>query len=177
MAAELSISHNVVSQTSNLGQIYEKKEEEIQNLIKNFKHDLSSNGIAIFHKEKLLSIDIFNRTDICEEYFPRLLNGAAIEHIPLRNAEKEEKGNKTTEEKDVRAKLNELLSQIEQFSFKEHHAAAEGKEKRYNDKFVNVTELKFEEHLIHLNEFEGRESNFKKRHPFSNSESRFLRID
>jgi len=138
-------SQKVFSKTSNLSDVYEQKRDDINEFINKFKHSSESNGIAVFIKSKLLSIDIFNRTDIFEEYFQKLLKGSAVEAFYLNEPDT------TFEQKDAENKTLNFFNKINEVEFEIYPGVGVGEEKRFNLNELNGLELVYESKMIHLN--------------------------
>lgn len=80
---QYSVTFSVNSLTSNLSDIFTNKAEDFDKSTSAFKIDGSSNGIALFVRKQLLSIDAFNRRDIYSQYFTKILKSAAFETFQL----------------------------------------------------------------------------------------------
>lgn len=78
-----SFKFKVNSKSANLSDVYAEKNKDFIAFLESFKHVPSANGLAVFVKNNLLSLDIFNRTDIYAEYFPKILKGCALEVFGL----------------------------------------------------------------------------------------------
>ncbi len=137
-------SFNVNSKTSNLSDIYNEKQKSFDDLAERFTSDPMANGVAIFTRKKLLSIDIFNRKDLHTSYFPKLLKGAAFEAINLKSSD--EKPSKD----EAYFKTISLLDKIDSLEFIIHKGVGVGDEKRYQSDLVSGFELNYEKNLIHL---------------------------
>lgn len=132
------------SNTQNLEEILEKNQEKFDSYIDKIPLNKEANGIAIFSDNYPISIDIFNRVDIYQEYFSKKLINAAIESSNLKNGE-----NNLTEA-EAKFRLLDLFDQLEKQEFTIHDGVGIGQEKRYtSDDFV-ATELNYENHLVHF---------------------------
>lgn len=136
--------HNSISTTMDFTKVYEDKEKDFNDFIKQFSVNNESNGVAIFVDNSPLGIDIFNRTDIYQEYFPKRLKGIALEVFNLKEKEN------TMTETEANYKTLSLFDELEKLQYTEHDGVGIGREKRYdNDKLVAL-ELKYLKHLIHF---------------------------
>jgi hypothetical protein len=100
--------------------------------------------MAIFIDSRLMSIDVFGRTDIFEEYFPKLLKGAALETFELKGSENKLK------DAEASYKAQSFLDQFEEIPFEEHKGAGVGVEKRFSSQEMTGFELNYNNNLIHL---------------------------
>lgn len=131
------------SPTSNLSDVYEQKKNDFDNFVKNFQKDENANGIAVFVKDSLLSLDIFNRNDIYAEYFPRILKSSAMEAFIIKKQSK-------ISEAEAKYKTLSFLDQFEHLAFDEHPGVGVGIEKRFNAEDITGFELVYNSHMIHL---------------------------
>lgn len=133
----------VHSDTESLTDVYEGKKDLLKELTQAFTPDNGACGAAIFIKKKLMSIDVFGRTDIFRECFPRLIKAAALDalgqnsKIPLKEGE-------------AFYKTLSMLDKIEKMESSEHNGAGSGKEKRFSAPDVTGFELTYLKNLIHL---------------------------
>lgn len=139
----LSIN-SVNSHSANLSDIYENKKSDFENFIRLFKPIQDANGIAVFVNQELLNTDVFNRTDIYQEYFPKILRSTAIEAFYL-----DDKENKITEA-EAFYKTTDLFDNLPQNKFTTHPGVGVGEEKKFDTKALTGLELSFQNHLIHL---------------------------
>jgi hypothetical protein len=145
--ASFQHAHNVQSPTSCLSDVFEKKGFDIDQQLKRFLLDPGSNGIAVFFGKHLAGIDIFNRRSVLQEYFPKILMGAAMEanaHTPSPNPLSEAEG---------RFRTLDLLDSIEKLNFDEQPGVGVGLDRRFESKEVHGFELEYNKHLIHLAAF------------------------
>lgn len=132
------------SNTMDLSELFTRKENDFEIFIKKFELNPNSNGISLFVNKKLLSIDLFNRTDIYQEYFPKILRASAIETFQLK-----EKENQITEAEATYKTLN-LFDTLETIKYETYPGIGIGTEKRFNTENITGFELNFNNHLIHL---------------------------
>lgn len=136
-------SYNYKSPTSSLSDIYENKKIDIDDFIKRFKIVNDSNGLAIFIHNRLLNLEIFNRTDIYIEYFSKLIKSAAFETMYLK-----EKAN-TIKEAEVFYKINEFADNASETKFEIHEGVGAGIEKRFETNEMTGFELEYGKNMIH----------------------------
>jgi len=139
-----SKSYSIDSDTSNLSDIFDSKKDDFDNFINEFKIETESNGIAIFINNKLLNIEIFNRTDIYKDYFNKLLKGAYFEAFMLKPAE-----HKLTEAEAI-YKTSDFLDKTETLTYEEHPGVGVGIERRFNSEDMTGLELNYENNQIHF---------------------------
>ncbi len=139
-----SKAHKVHSETSNLTDVYDAKQGEFEEFIKKIELNKEANGIAVFINNKLLNIDLFNRTDIYAEYFPKIVKSAALESFGLEVKEKE------LTEAEAKFKTVSFLDKFEEMEFETHSGVALGEEKRFESDELTGFELNYNKHLIHL---------------------------
>lgn len=132
------------SETHDFAEIMDKNRETLDSFINKFPLDRAANGLAIFTDNSPLSIDIFNRTDIYQEYFPKRLRSAATEVYNLK-----EKENKITEA-EAKFKTLNMFDQLETMNSSIHDGVGIGIEKRWDSDKIVAMELKYLEHLIHF---------------------------
>ncbi len=137
-------SSDVYSETSDLSDVFEKKKDYFEEFLKGFKVNNQANGLAIFLRKKLLSIDLFNRRDIYAEYFPKIIKGTAAEAYNL----KEDKNNIT--DKEVNYKLIDFFDKYDAVDKEIHKSIGVGNEKRFDNNYITGFELEFMGNTIHL---------------------------
>lgn len=141
---EFSAMLDSYSPSFDLFEIIDKKKDKFEDFINNFPIDNRANGLAIFTDTLPLSIDLFNRTDIYQEYYPKRLRSSAMEVYNLSYRE-----NPITEA-EAKFKTLNIFDELEKAEHTIHNGVGVGTEKRYeNEKFVAM-ELSYNSHLIHL---------------------------
>ena len=139
-----SMSFNVDSRTSNLSDIYNNKAEDFDKFISAFKIDGASNGITLFVRKQLLSIDTFNRKDIYSQYFTKILKSAAFETFHLKDSKEH------PTEAEVLYKAKTFFDSLEEMDYKEFDGPGVGIEKRFQSDNLTGVQLNYKDHLIHL---------------------------
>ncbi len=138
-----SKGHNVNSATSNLSDIYDEKMDDLDEFTEAFKLSNEANGMAVFIQSKLLNIDVFNRTDIYAEYFPKIIKGAAMEAFGLKI---------TSELKEAEAvyKAQSFLDKFDTMEFEKYNGVGVGTERRFESNELTGFKLVYSGKLIHL---------------------------
>lgn len=138
-----SLKFNIKSRSDNLSDVFNGKKKDFNEFIGFFMPDKSANGLAVFINNGLLSLDIFNRTEIYSEYFPRILKGCAMEAFGL-------KGKSEMTEAEAKFKTLTFLDQFENLNFDEHPGVGVGIEKRFRSENLTGFELVYNSNMIHL---------------------------
>lgn len=147
---------NCISPTSDLNEVYDQKKNDIEAFINSLKLDPNSNGMSIFVDQKLLSTDVFNRTDIFSEYFTKILRSAAIEVAYF-----DDKENLLTEAEASYKSLT-LFDSLESINTTIHKGVGIGEEKRFSTDELTGFELIYKNQSIHLTALQienGKEGN------------------
>jgi hypothetical protein len=139
-----SVAYKVKSPSMSLSDVFDSKKEDFDGFVKKFPVNHDANGLAIFTDKQLLNVDIFNRTDVYQEYFPKILRSTAMEVSQLK-----EKGNEITEAEAAFKTVN-LFDNLEKIEYTVHPGVGVGEEKRFDSKELTGFELNFKNHLIHL---------------------------
>lgn len=141
---DYQVMFNVSSPTMSLSDVYEKEKKSIDEFIKNFSFNSDANGLALLVDQKLLNIEVFNRTDIYCEYFPKILKSTAMEVLHL-----EKKENDLSEAEAI-YKTQTMFDAIETIQKTKHRGVAAGEEERFDSEDMTGFQLSFRNHLIHL---------------------------
>lgn len=139
-----SIAYKIKSPTMSLSDVFESKKEDFEEFVKKFPVNHDANGLAIFTDKQLLNVDLFNRTDIYQEYYPKILRSTAMEISHLKD-----KGNEITDAEAAFKTVN-LFDNLEKIEYTVHPGVGVGEEKRFDSKELTGFELNFKNHLIHL---------------------------
>ena len=145
------------SDTMDLKDVYDQTKSNVDDFIESLKLSVNANGAAIFIDQKLLSADLFNRTDIYSEYFTKIIRSAAIEASQL-----EDKENKLTDA-EANYKTLTMFDSLEKIEHTIHKGVGVGAEKRFNTEELTGFELNYKNYLIHLtalNIEKSKEDNF-----------------
>lgn len=136
--------HNVDSNTSCLSDVYDRKEKDFEAFLNKFAVNPQANALALFSGKRLMSIDAFGLSAIYEEYFHKLLKGAALETFAIKEDENE------LNEAEACYKALSFLDKFEEIQSDEHKGAGVGIEKRFNSEELTGFELTYNNNLIHL---------------------------
>lgn len=140
---EYSYKHGISSPTSEFYEIYEEKKEKFDDSIKNLQYLSPANGIALFIKNKLVSIDIFNRSEVLEEYFSKILRGVVFDVSFLED-------NNTIDEKEAFQIFTKTLKEFEKITPQFYKSVGAGIDKRFEAENLKGFELDYENNLIHF---------------------------
>ncbi len=135
---------SVHSPTSSLSDVYEEKSDKFEQCISSFEKNNSANGLAVFVRKNLLCLDVFNRTDIYEEYFDKILRGVAFEAFMLKP------GKDKLTEAEANYKTQDFFDVYETIEKNTYPGIGVGTEFRFESDEVTGVELKYNEHPIHL---------------------------
>ena len=141
--SKVSEKMNVSSDTSNLSDVYEKKSNSYEKFLNAFKANNEANGVAFFINKKLVNIEIFNRSDIFSEYFPKMLKGISMDAFGLKSPGELEKA-------EAEFKTLDLLDQLETMQMDTHKGVGLGNEKRFVTNDVSGFQLDYNSNLIHF---------------------------
>ena len=141
---KVSDLNDVISDTSNLSDVFCRRENDLNSATKDFEANKEANGIAVFVNGKLSGVDVFNRKDVYEEYFTKILNGIAMETNYSRDL------GESVDEGKASEKVQEFLKNIDSAAKKEYNAVGAGTEKRFDSKDIAGFELYYEKDLIHM---------------------------
>jgi len=132
------------SETSNFTDVYMHKSDEVKSLIEKFRVHKKANGIAVFLRKNLLSIDVFNRTEIYAEYFTKILKGVAFEAAQLKPT------NHGLTNAEAAYKTQDFFDNIGKLKYNEFDGAGVGIEYRFENKEYTGFTLNYKVHMIHL---------------------------
>jgi hypothetical protein len=91
-----------------------------------------------------LNVDVFNRTDIYQEYFPKILRSTAMEISHLKDKKND------LEEVEALYKTQSTFDLLEKIEKTKHSGVAAGEETRFDSEDLTGFELHFKKQLIHL---------------------------
>ena len=141
---DYQVAFSVNSPTMSLSDVYDKEKDNFESFAKHFIINEDANGLAIFSDKQLLNVDVFNRTDIYQEYFPKILRSTAMEISMMKD-----KINDITEAEAL-YKTQETFDLLEKIEHTNHKAVAAGEESRFDAEELTGFELYFRNQLIHL---------------------------
>jgi hypothetical protein len=141
---KLSSFHSIKSDTSSLSDIYNGKRKDFDSNANNFTCNDSASGLAFFHNNQILSLDVFNRSDVFKEYFPKLIKGALMEFNSSSNSV-----NILTRD-TASVLLISLIDKIKYMKQDLHRSVGAGMEKRFEDNSLTGFELIYDEKMIHF---------------------------
>lgn len=141
---DYQVAFRVNSPSMSLADVYDKEKDNFDSFIKSFSINNDANGLAIFLDKQLINVDVFNRTDIYQEYFPKILRSAAMEIAHL-----EDKTNDITDAEAAFKTVN-VFDTLEKIEYTEHPGVGSGKEKRFDTEELTGFELSYRSNLIHL---------------------------
>jgi hypothetical protein len=142
----------VSSPTSSLSDVYEKNEQEFRDALAGFACDPHANGMALFCGKRMLSLELFNRTEVFGEYFPKLLRGAAMEYFGSGKDDQELPG------PEASFRTLDMLDKIAEAKGEQFPGVAAGVEKRFDANGMSGFELDYEQHLIHAAAFASEQA-------------------
>lgn len=138
------LSYNSFSSTSNLSDLFYENAQSFDEFIDNIKIANGSNGISIFNNNKLINLEIFNRCDIYDEYFSKLLKGNCLELFRMK-----EKPNSISEA-EAFYKTNDFLDKFDSLNIERYKGVGVGEELRFDTEDMTGFELRCKNNLIHL---------------------------
>lgn len=135
---------NVNSPTGSLSDLFTGREKDFDSFVQGFEPHPDANGLAVFVGKRLLCVDLFNRRDVCAEYFPKIVRGAASEVFHLEN-----KAEKPAEAESL-FRAVDFLDRIESIESTTHNGVALGRETRFDGKEAIGFSLAYEGRLVHM---------------------------
>jgi len=135
---------DIDSKTSNLSDAMKDKREEYKIFSDEFKRDDSVNGLALFKGNKLIGMDLFNSSKVYQDYFCKILKGAAMEFSNNNSPE-----NKIVES-EIKYKTLEIIDKIEVMETKSFKGIGVGTEERFEAEKLTGFQLIYDNKLIHL---------------------------
>ena len=135
----------IKSFTGSTEEIYQKRKNDIEDLLLSFKPKFNSLGVAIAISNRIISIDIFSNSNIFNIYFPRVLRSVIIDSYTK----------KPYQNFIFKENVYKLLRQFEQ-SQKKLHKPSEGclgEEIKFNNNQVVGSCLQYNNIMIHFSGF------------------------
>jgi hypothetical protein len=142
---DMHASMGTSSPTASLSDMFDQKKMEFDAFVAPFAPHPEANGLAVFAGKRLLGVDLFNRRDVCAEYFPKLLRGAAAEACALSG----NKDNAITEA-EARYRAVEFLDRIDALEATAHPGIGLGEERRFTSEDITGFVLHHGKALVHL---------------------------
>jgi len=133
------------SSTEDLADGLSTQQAGIDSLLRACSAEPHANGIALFVGRRLSSLDLFNRTEVCAEYLPKLVRGAAREMLPSAT---DPIGHAEAEYRTLT-----LLDTLEGLPGEEYQAAGVGTDRRFESIGLAGFRLDYGVHLIHMAAF------------------------
>jgi hypothetical protein len=134
----------VNSPTSNLSDVFEEKKIDIDKFIADFKVEDTSNGMTVFINNNILSVDVFNKTSIYQEYFHKILRGVSSEAIYLKKVDS------SISEAETKYKTLNFFDELERIKFNMYPGVGIGKEKRFDSDKISGFNLIYNDQAIHM---------------------------
>ena len=142
--SRLSSVARVRSATENLSDVYTQRAEDLAAFTESFIPDPGANGVALYVGHRLHCVDLFHRTDVFREYFPRIVLGVAMEAVV---AQDHAEG---VAEAEGKFRTQDLLDRYEGMTFNEFPGVGVGIERRFDNDDVTGCELQYEARMVHL---------------------------
>lgn len=136
--------YRIKSETSDLSELMETKMADFDKFIKYFDCHNNANGLAMFSGDKVVSVEIFNRTNVYREYFQKLLRATAMEIFHMN---KEESKMQKDDAFDI---LNMEFAKLENAKYNDFPGLAAGTERRYDSDEFSCHSLNYNELQIHF---------------------------
>ncbi len=138
--------YDMSSPTSNLSDVFEKKEKDFDAFVQAFAANPETNGMAIFVGSQLKALDIFNRREVYQEYFPKILRATAFESI------QHPAGHKAVGQKEAEFRMLDFLDRLKDgtAAWERFPAVGVGSEERFGLEGMEGFELSYNERLIHF---------------------------
>ena len=141
--SKVSEKMNVASDTSNLSDVYEKGANSYDKFLETFKPEKDANGVAFFINRNLVNLEIFNRSNIFNEYFPKMIKGVSMDAFGLKTESKIGKS-------EADYKVLNLIDRLEIIESDINKGVGLGNEKRFVTNDVTGFQLDYNSNLIHL---------------------------
>lgn len=132
------------SETSDLSELMETKMADFDNFIKYFDCHTDANGLAMFSGDKVVSVEIFNRTNVYAEYFHKLIRATAIEIFYMNKEESK------MQKDDAVEILNIEIDKLENTKYNDFPGLAAGTERRYDSEEFSCHILNYQDKQIHF---------------------------
>ena len=137
------MAHGVNSPTDSLADVYSRKEAEFKKFVDQFKAEPGANGMAFFRGKHLVSIDLFNRREIFQEYFPKILRGIASDTFHS------EAKSPSPGEAEACYRAVEFIDSLDALEGEEFPGVGTGSERRFETADVTGFALKYQNLMVH----------------------------
>lgn len=138
------ICHEYNSETMDLNELMMAKENNFKKFIEDFHFDKDANGLAMFSGDKLINVEIFNKSDIYKEYFSKMLYSTAMEIYHL------DKSDSKMQKDDAEDIVKIELKKLDSYDSKNYPGLGVGTEKRYDTFEFSCHSLSYNENIIHF---------------------------
>lgn len=132
------------SETSDFNELFSQDNENFKSMKESFKLKKGANGLVIFRGEKMLSTDIFNKDEIFEEYFGKILKGIGLD------IEIFEDKTGIVSQDEAKERVEKFFERFDSLDFKIDKGIGAGEHKRYEAKNIVTTELSYGEKPVHI---------------------------
>ncbi len=132
------------SPTKSLTDVFEKSARQLEEFLGHFRIHDDANGIAFFINKRLISQDLFHRTDIYQAYFPKLVRSVGMEAFHMHKAGVQ------VGDAEARYRVAEFFDTIDEQKFEEYPGVGVGVERRFSSSEMTGFELVYQGHLIHM---------------------------
>lgn len=156
MVSGYAAKSQVWSETSNLSDVYRRRSTEFDAFIAGFHCSEAANGLAVFRGRRMLSLDAFNRREVFQEYFSKILRGVALEVHNVR----EQTG--AIGEAEAKYRTLEFFDNFDVLPWEEYKAVAAGIERRFDTEKVTGFVLEEKGQVIHLTALEADQQRSKR---------------
>ncbi|MCF8414584.1 MAG: hypothetical protein K9G44_14320 [Melioribacteraceae bacterium] len=139
----VSTFFKVKSKTDNLSDVYFQLQEDFEKNLKNFEINDMANGVSFFIGKEMISIELFNRRDVLQEHFNKLLTAVQfdvdiakkIDHLTFDAAS---------------FKIVDTIDKISDLEKQEYDSIGVGTDLRFENKVLHGFQLFYKNHTIHL---------------------------
>lgn len=144
--AQSQVLFQTASPTSNLSDIYEKRAQQFDAFVQMFAISNEANGMAIFLGKQLKGLDVFNRREVYQEYFPKILRAVAFDSFHT-SSEKDGVSQKEAEYRTV-----DLLDRVteKREEWERYPGVGVGTDMRFEINQMAGFELSYNERMIHF---------------------------
>lgn len=152
--------HNVSSATSNLSDVFDRKMITDEEIKKYFPFLEGASGLAVFFGNEFMGMDLFNRRDIYDEYYFKIVKSAVLE------SQVSKKKKKIVEPK-ARFVIEEMVDEIQKLERERYPAVSAGSESRFATPKYSGFSLEYEQNTIHMTAMKSSGSKPKSTNPYN----------